>query len=393
TVEYESDGVTFRREIFASAPDEVIVIRLSASEKNSLNLELSLDRPGDAEQVVVEDNRIIMNGFAQHEGRGTRFSSIVHVGHTGGSLTGTGTGTGSGSGNGSSSGSISGTVTVTGMRTDNVSVTDSSSSDSESSTVTGTSASLLVKDATTVLITVAGRTDFWGGDPLALAEIDLARLMDEKEKPQSADRKMQQSTEQNYHYSYEQMKERHINDYRELFDRVELTLNEPDTLNLPVNHRLEKIKAGASDPHLTELYFQFGRYLLISSSRQANFAGTLQGAPPGSRSANRQNTPTANSTDNLTGAPPGSRSNFRPGALPANLQGIWEPTLSPPWNADYHININLQMNYWPSLVTNLAECQFPLFDFVEGLRERGRITARETYGARGFVAHHTTDAW
>ena len=344
TVEYESDGVTFRREIFASAPDEVIVIRLSASAENSLNLELSLDRPGDAEQVVVENNRLIMNGFAQHEGRGTRFSSIVHVGHTGGSLAGT----------------VSG---------------------------------LLMKNATTVLITVAGRTDFWGGDPLALAGNDLARLMDGKEKPRSADRKMHQSPEQQY--SYDQLKERHINDYSELFDRVELTLNEPDTLEVPVNQRLDRIKAGASDPHLTELYFQFGRYLLISSSRPARSQLSPEtAATSGSKSGSKSESIPGSKTGSTSGSK--STISYTPGlkgALPANLQGIWEPTLSPPWNADYHININLQMNYWPALLTNLAECQFPFFDFVEGLQERGRITARETYGARGFVAHHTTDAW
>jgi alpha-L-fucosidase 2 len=128
-----------------------------------------------------------------------------------------------------------------------------------------------------------------------------------------------------------------------------LALNTPDTLNIPTNERLERVKNGASDDHLTELYFQFGRYLLISSSR--------------------------------------------PGGLPANLQGIWDGTLSPPWNADYHININIQMNYWPALVTNLAETQEPFFEFVDDLRERGSQTAREVYGCRGFVAHHTTDVW
>jgi len=134
-----------------------------------------------------------------------------------------------------------------------------------------------------------------------------------------------------------------------LFNRVNLTINGADTLNLPTNERLERIKKGATDDHFAELYFQFGRYLLISSSR--------------------------------------------PGGLPANLQGIWDPSLSPPWNADYHININIQMNYWPALVTNLSECEAPFFDFVDGLRERGTITAKEVYGCRGFVAHHTTDVW
>ncbi len=103
------------------------------------------------------------------------------------------------------------------------------------------------------------------------------------------------------------------------------------------------------DPGLDALYFQFGRYLLIASSR--------------------------------------------PGDLPANLQGLWNDSMSPPWDSDYHLNINLQMNYWPAEVTNLAELHEPLFAFLDSLREPGRKTARVHYGARGFVAHHITDIW
>ena len=194
--------------------------------------------------------------------------------------------------------------------------------------VASTDTSLVVKNADEVEILISGRTDFWGKDEVAESTNDIRNAKET---------------------SIETLKQRHIADYQELFNRVDLALNQQDTLNLPTNKRLERVKEGIADAHLTELYFQFGRYLLISSSR--------------------------------------------PGDLPANLQGIWEATLSPPWNADYHININIQMNYWPALVTNLAECQEPFFDFVDGLRERGHKTARETYGCRGFVAHHTTDVW
>jgi alpha-L-fucosidase 2 len=103
------------------------------------------------------------------------------------------------------------------------------------------------------------------------------------------------------------------------------------------------------DPGMAELYFNFGRYLLISSSR--------------------------------------------PGNMPANLQGIWNDRLSPPWNADYHININIQMNYWLAELTNLSDCHMPFLNFIGDLRESGRKTARDLYGCRGFTAHHTTDAW
>jgi len=126
-------------------------------------------------------------------------------------------------------------------------------------------------------------------------------------------------------------------------------LPESDAAKFATDDRIEAQKRGVYDPTLTNLYFQFGRYLLISSSR--------------------------------------------PGCLPANLQGLWADGLNPPWNADYHININIQMNYWPAEVCNLSECHLPFLEFVGELREHGRKTASELYGAEGFTAHHTTDVW
>ncbi|HKI90538.1 MAG TPA: glycoside hydrolase family 95 protein [Draconibacterium sp.] len=279
TTQFESKGVKYTREVFSSKPDEVIVIRLTASKKGSLSFSSWMNRPGDAEKVSVGENQLLMNGFAQYKGKGTHFASVARIKNQGGE-------------------------------------------------VSSTDTSLVVKNADEVEILISGRTDFWGKDEVQESTNDIKNA---------------------YEKVFKTLKQRHIADYQGLFNRVDLALNEPDTLMLPTNERLERIKEGIPDAHFTELYFQFGRYLLISSSR--------------------------------------------PGDLPANLQGIWEATLSPPWNADYHININIQMNYWPALVTNLAECQKPFFDFVDGLMERGEKTARETYGCRGFVAHHTTDVW
>ena len=118
---------------------------------------------------------------------------------------------------------------------------------------------------------------------------------------------------------------------------------------VPTDERLAAVRAGTVDPGLAATYFQFGRYLLIASSR--------------------------------------------PGTQPANLQGLWNDDVSPAWGSKYTININTQMNYWPAEVTNLAECHEPLFDLIEELREPGRRTAKAHYGARGFVAHHNTDLW
>ena len=151
---------------------------------------------------------------------------------------------------------------------------------------------------------------------------------------------------------YAALRSAHVADHQKLYRRVSLRLGSSGhaaAAKLPTDERLEAIKRGGSDPALDALYFQFGRYLLIASSR--------------------------------------------PGDLPANLQGLWNDSMSPPWDADYHLNINLQMNYWPAEVTNLAELHEPLFDFLETLREPGRKTARVHYGARGFVAHHITDVW
>jgi alpha-L-fucosidase 2 len=141
----------------------------------------------------------------------------------------------------------------------------------------------------------------------------------------------------------------HIADHRRLFRRVDLDLGGKNLSHLPIDERLAAMQAGGDDPQLLSTYFQFGRYLLLSSSR--------------------------------------------PGTLPANLQGLWAQGLNPPWQADYHVNINIQMNYWPAEVTNLSECHMPLFDFTEMLREPGRRTAKVAYNCGGFVVHYTTTPW
>jgi alpha-L-fucosidase 2 len=188
-----------------------------------------------------------------------------------------------------------------------------------------------VENADAVTIILAARTSFRGTDPGRRVDADLSAVA---AKP------------------YARLLADHIADHQRLFRRVDLQLGPLLAANIaevPTDERLDRVRAGATDAALDALYFQFGRYLLIASSR--------------------------------------------PGDLPANLQGLWNDSMSPPWDADYHLNINLQMNYWPAEVTNLAELHQPLFDFLESLRETGRRTARVHYGARGFVAHHITDIW
>ncbi len=148
--------------------------------------------------------------------------------------------------------------------------------------------------------------------------------------------------------SYEQLRADHVREHRRLFHRVKLDLGRTSAADLPTDQRPAQFLQGL-DPHLATLYFQYGRYLLISSSR--------------------------------------------PGTQPANLQGIWNHLMTPPWESKYTININTEMNYWPVETTNLSECHEPLLRMVSELVENGSRTARIQYGARGWVCHHNTDLW
>ena len=186
---------------------------------------------------------------------------------------------------------------------------------------------LRVVDADSVTLRLAAATSFKGRDPEAACARGAAR----RRGP------------------YDELLARHLADHRSLFRRVRLDLGSAERDPLPTDERLAAVRAGAVDPGLVATYFQYGRYLLIASSR--------------------------------------------PGTQPANLQGLWNDDVNPAWGSKYTININTEMNYWPAEVTNLAECHEPLFDLIEELREPGRRTARAHYGARGFVAHHNTDLW
>ncbi len=148
--------------------------------------------------------------------------------------------------------------------------------------------------------------------------------------------------------SFDELLDAHIKDYQELYDRVHLAIDH-EQKNQPTDERLQEVMDGGIDVGLEEMLFNYGRYLLISSSRK--------------------------------------------GTNPANLQGIWNRHIEAPWNADYHLNINLQMNYWPANVTNLDELNMPLFDFLDKLIENGKESARENFGAIGSFLPHATDLW
>jgi alpha-L-fucosidase 2 len=188
---------------------------------------------------------------------------------------------------------------------------------------------LLVEGADAITLLLAAGTTFRQPDPELSCKQQLTELS---------------------RFTYPELRVRHIANYQELYGRVNLELPEsPELQALPTDERLDRLRKGGEDHGLIATYFQFGRYLLISSSR--------------------------------------------PGSLPANLQGIWNDSFTPPWDSKFTININTQMNYWLAENCNLAECHEPLFDLIERMREPGRVTARTMYGCSGFTAHHNTDIW
>jgi alpha-L-fucosidase 2 len=194
---------------------------------------------------------------------------------------------------------------------------------------------LRVRDATGVTLLFAARTSYSGFKKPQMSSESTAKLAQGDAK---------RAAEQ----SFALLRARHVADHQALFRRVELDLGVTPASELPTDERVRRFTP-ASDPALIALLFQYGRYLLIASSR--------------------------------------------PGTEPANLQGIWNHHLHPPWSSNYTININTQMNYWPAEVTNLAECHEPLLRFIGELSENGRVTAEVNYGCRGWVSHHNSDLW
>jgi alpha-L-fucosidase 2 len=207
---------------------------------------------------------------------------------------------------------------------------------SEGGTITTDENGLRLKGADQVTLYLTGATAFGGFDSsLKLQRVDPA---------ERAGRDLAAVISK----PYEAARHAHLADYHTLFNRVELDLGQTAAAAMPTDERI--VASGdTDDPQLVTLLFQYGRYLLIAASR--------------------------------------------PGSQPANLQGIWNESLFPPWSSNFTININTEMNYWPAESTNLAECHQPLFDFIADLSISGRRTAEVNYGCRGWTAHHNSDLW
>ncbi len=287
-VEFKHGEVTHHREAFTSAPDEVFVQRFSADQPGSISFTLRLDRPERAGVRVHGSDTLELHGQL-NDGRegdeGVRFSARVRVLAEGGEV---------------------------------------SAGDDH----------LLVRAADRVTILQAAASDI---DTFAGREVDDARAASAEDLAKAAAR------------SFDELRRRHVEDYRRYFARTTLDLGPAADPARPTPGRLAAFAAGEADPDLAALFFDFGRYLLISSSR--------------------------------------------PGGLPANLQGIWAEEIQTPWNGDWHANVNVQMNYWPAEVTRLSELHQPLFALVGSLVEPGTRTAQAYYGSRGWVCFLLTNPW
>ncbi len=289
---YDQDGVHFTRQIFVSAPAQCIVLRLTASQPGRLSFDAQLSRPERAQVAPAGDRGLAMYGQlndGRDGGTGVRFSADLEARVKGGSI------------------------------------------HVENNT-------LQVRGADEVLIYITAATD--------IRTFAGRRVADAR---QAADDDMRQNLDRDF----SALLEKHIADYQHYFNRVALQLGPiraaAESALPPAPERLQQFRDGRSDPALAALYFNFGRYLLISSSR--------------------------------------------PGGLPANLQGLWADQIQTPWNGDWHLNINLQMNYWPAETTNLSELTDPLFALIDSLPRPGAKTAQAYYNAHGWVAFLLSNPW
>ncbi len=290
TTSFSIDGVRFTREVFVSPIDDVVALHLTASQP-ILSFDASLTHPATVSAYSLGDSRVVMGGQASHGDQhlGVQFHAVLDA---------------------QSDGNVSAKGNV-----------------------------IQVRGARKATLLLGASTDYNFDDPATPLE---------HFRPSVAGKAIDTA----FTKGYERVRAEHTTEHQRLFRRCSIDLGDSEHASLPTDTRLRRLIDGASqgtsDVGLEELMFQYGRYLLICSSR--------------------------------------------PGTMPANLQGIWNEHLEAPWNADYHLNINIQMNYWPAEATNLSECHLPLFDFMERLVPGGQDLARKL-GADGIAFGHTTDAW
>jgi alpha-L-fucosidase 2 len=306
TTGYKIGDVAFERAAFSSAPDQAIVLRLSASKPNQLNVTIWLDGALVKSVQALGDNRLLLTGKAAKH--------VAGAGHPGSETP----------------------VVLSDGPGEGMYYAAVLEAKVEGGKMSATGDRLLIHGATVCTLTLTAATGYRGFDQKpdtpqdevntrAIRQLDAAVKM-----------------------GYSVLLRRHAADYRKLFERGSLSLGPNTAASQPTGDRLKNF-AATLDPSLLALYFQYGRYLLISSSR--------------------------------------------PGSQPANLQGIWNYQVQPPWSSNWTANINIQMNYWPAETCNLSDCTEPLMALVADLSHTGARAARETYGLPGWVSHHNIDLW
>lgn len=295
SVLYEVDEVNFKREVFSSEPDQAIVIRIESLKNGKLNFTAGLDSPHSKYEVTVDGDEIILKGKANNYPKELGYDGKPYP---------------------ESKLSFEARLKVV----------------NEGGEIVQTENSIKIVNAKKATLYLVAATSF-------------VNYKDISGNPEESCKKYLANLEGK---SYETLKADHISDHQKLFNRVELDLGSSEISNRPTNERLISFQQD-EDPSLVALLYQYGRYLLITSSR--------------------------------------------PGTQPANLQGIWNDKLAPPWDSKYTININTEMNYWPAEITNLAECTDPLIKMVEDLAVTGQNVAKEHYNLDGWVTHHNTDLW
>lgn len=290
TVTYEADGVKYRRTSFISYPDQVMVIKIAADRPQAVSLHIRLNSLLRYTVQTKGEKTLILNGKAPAyiANRDYDPHQVVYDDKRG-----------------------------TQFKVQVELLPDGGHCEANDSALT-------VRNANEVVLLLSAVTDF-GNKKMTLKKC---------KRP------------------YQELLQRHTDDHQQLFNRLQLSLGTENLQKeaLPTNERLKSFEQDPTDNGLTELYYQYGRYLLIASSR--------------------------------------------PGGLPANLQGIWNRHVQPPWGSNYTTNINTEMNYWPAEITNLPECFLPLSDFIGRLAVNGAQTAKVNYGInRGWLAHHNSDVW
>ncbi len=290
---FTSGGKQYIEEIFVSAPDNIVVVHLKSPNGGLINASFSMKREKDA-IIKAENSSILLTGQIIDEEDTKTGPGGAHM-------------------------RFAGELRIASQKGESASDNDK----------------VTLKNAGEITLRLTAATDY------NVNLLDADNSLD----PSVTCKKILDMSENS---SISELKQRHLNEYQPMFNRVSLSFGN-DTLNsVPTDKRLLSVKNGGIDNGLVALYFQYGRYLLMSSSR-------------------------------------------KPAVLPANLQGIWNKDLKAPWNSDFHTNINLQMNYWPAEVCNLPETSEVLASFMEKLTIPGAKTAKEMYGTNGWVIHHLTD--